>query len=410
MFFSYLDNFNIYSFLTSSFFVNSFFFSDSIVKLSFIDLLFLIETSKINYNRELYDLFFWDALLSFNLLFVNNNIFFYTNFQDITVIISYYSPELILVFLDYAKNFVEKTSFSNYSYIIYDLFSDKLFVTTSQLVSYFFMAFLYIWIIIVLFNIFRSFNFFNYSFFYINMIYYNTFFVSKENRFQLDAFLLVFFFFIFYWTMMILTFDSDKEEMIESFNSLIFGLFCFLITFLFIKYSTHYFSFLEASIEEGRSVLFILKQFFRDFINTFSLFLRFFVLLFRLNVYDTLDDFYDSYYIFLCDFDDDEYMSELFFSGYSIWFYDNDNEDDSSYSSEDESDSVLDLFYMYFISWAKLYLFIFFIAEEFLRLILAFFISYLIIFDIHAVNSSYVEDTFFSRKRLSFNNKLVNNL
>jgi hypothetical protein len=118
--------------------------------------------------------------------------------------------------------------------------------------------------------------------------------------------------------MMILTFDSDKEEMIESFNSLIFGMFCFLISYLLVKYSTHYFSFLEASIEEGRSVLFILKQFFRDFINSFSLFLRFFVLLFRLNVYDTLDDFYDSYYIFLCDFDDDEYMSELFFSGYSV--------------------------------------------------------------------------------------------
>jgi hypothetical protein len=118
--------------------------------------------------------------------------------------------------------------------------------------------------------------------------------------------------------MMLLTFDSDKEEIIESFNSLIFSLFCFLVFFLFIKYSTHYFSFLEASVEEGRSVLFVLKQFFKDFINTLSLFLRFFALLFRLNVYDTLDDFYDSYYIFLCDFDDDEYVSELFFSGYSF--------------------------------------------------------------------------------------------
>ena len=58
MFFSYLDNFNIYSFLSSSFFINSFFFSDSIVKMSFIDVLFLIENSKNLYGRELYDLFF----------------------------------------------------------------------------------------------------------------------------------------------------------------------------------------------------------------------------------------------------------------------------------------------------------------------------------------------------------------
>lgn len=150
--------------------------------------------------------------------------------------------------------------------------------------------------------------------------------------------------------MMVLTFDSDKEELIESFNSLFFILFCFLIAFLFLKYSIHYFAFLEASIEEGRSILFIIKQFFRDFINTFSLFLRFFVLLFRLNVYDTLDDFYDSYYIFMCDFDDDEYMGELFFSGYSLFFYDSDNEDDSNFSMEDETDSVLDLFYLYFLS------------------------------------------------------------
>ena len=150
--------------------------------------------------------------------------------------------------------------------------------------------------------------------------------------------------------MMILTFDSDKEELIESFNSCMFIFFILMISFLFVKYSTHYFSFLEASIEEGRSILFIFKQFFRDFVNTFSLLLRFFVLLFRLNVYDTLDDFYDSYYIFLCDFDDDEYLSELFFSNYSLLFYDFDVEDDGNYSLEEESDIIFDFFYLYFLA------------------------------------------------------------
>jgi len=69
---------------------------------------------------------------------------------------------------------------------------------------------------------------------------------------------------------------------------------------------------------------------------------------------------------------------------------------------EDESDSILDLFYFYFLNWAKLFTFIFFIAEEFLRLILAFFICYLIIFDIHAVNASYSEDKFLQMKKLKF--------
>jgi len=149
--------------------------------------------------------------------------------------------------------------------------------------------------------------------------------------------------------MLIATFDDDQEELIELFDSSFFYFFCGLILFLIYKYSQHYFAFLEASVSEGRSVSFVSKQFFRDFINTFALLLRFFILLFRLNVYDTLDDFYDSYYIFVGDFDDDEYFSELFVSFSSFYFYDFDNNDDRSFSLEDESDFFLDLFYIYFV-------------------------------------------------------------
>jgi hypothetical protein len=149
--------------------------------------------------------------------------------------------------------------------------------------------------------------------------------------------------------MLIATFDDDQEELIELFDSGFFVLFCALITFLIFKYSQHYFAFLETSVSEGRSVSYVTKQFFRDFINTFALLLRFFILLFRLNVYDTLDDFYDSYYIFVGDFDDDEYFSEVFFSMYSFFYYDYDNNDDRSFTLEDENDLFLDLFYLYFV-------------------------------------------------------------
>lgn len=149
--------------------------------------------------------------------------------------------------------------------------------------------------------------------------------------------------------MLIATFDDDQEELIELFDSGFFVLFCALIIFLIFKYSQHYFAFLETSVSEGRSVSYVTKQFFRDFINTFALFLRFFILLFRLNVYDTLDDFYDSYYIFVGDFDDDEYFSEVFFSMYSFFYYDYDNNDDRSFTLEDENDLFLDLFYLYFV-------------------------------------------------------------
>ncbi len=114
--------------------------------------------------------------------------------------------------------------------------------------------------------------------------------------------------------MLIATFDDDQEELVEIFDTAFFSFFCLLIFFLIFKYSQHYFAFLEASVAEGKNVSFVAKQFFRDFINTFALFLRSFILLFRLNVYDTLDDFYDSYYIFIGDFDDDEYLNEMFYT------------------------------------------------------------------------------------------------
>ena len=66
-------------------------------------------------------------------------------------------------------------------------------------------------------------------------------------------------------------------------------------------------------MSDGFTSLFILKQFVRDISNTFALFLRFFLLLFRLNIYDGLDDFLDSYFIFFIDFDEDTYLDEVLF-------------------------------------------------------------------------------------------------
>lgn len=92
--------------------------------------------------------------------------------------------------------------------------------------------------------------------------------------------------------------------------------------FLLFRYSTHYFSFLEASVGEGFNASFVAKQFVRDVSNSFALFLRFFLLVFRLNIYDGLDDFLDSYFIFFIDYDEDMYVDEtlglideLFISG-----------------------------------------------------------------------------------------------
>jgi hypothetical protein len=115
--------------------------------------------------------------------------------------------------------------------------------------------------------------------------------------------------------MMIATFDDDQEEMLEFFNGASFYAFLGVFVYFLYRYSIHYFSFLEASKGESRSFS-PLKQFMSDGANTFALGLRFIVLMLRLNMYDTVDDFLDSYYLFLGDFDDDEYFSHLFFTIY----------------------------------------------------------------------------------------------
>ena len=105
-----------------------------------------------------------------------------------------------------------------------------------------------------------------------------------------------------------MSYDDLNLEIIELFNLILVYFFLFIIIYLLFKYSFHYFAFLEPTVTEGKSNLFILKQFVRDISNTFALFLRFFLLLFRLNIYDGLDDFLDSYALFFYDFDEDNLL------------------------------------------------------------------------------------------------------
>jgi hypothetical protein len=145
-----------------------------------------------------------------------------------------------------------------------------------------------------------------------------------------------------------MTFDDNQEEVISFVDASFFYLFMLITLYIIFKYSIHYFAFIEASIVEGRSVSFLLKQCFKDMLNTLSLILRFYILLLRVNVYDTLDDFLDSYYIFIGDFDEDEYLNELFISLYNSFLFLQENDYDTSYLAEDEHDFFNDLIYTYF--------------------------------------------------------------
>ena len=145
--------------------------------------------------------------------------------------------------------------------------------------------------------------------------------------------------------------------------------------------------------------------------NVITLVSRFLTLVLRLNIYDTMDDIHDSYYIFFEDFGEDEYYAETLFSRHSFGFFDIDVKDDRSIFMENSLDLAIDLYSLYYVAWSKFAFFLLFAVDEVVRVILASYIIFLIIFEVHAVNRSYVEDDFCEQKRASFNKSAnINNL
>jgi hypothetical protein len=218
---------------------------------------------------------------------------------------------------------------------------------------------------------------------------------------QFEAALTLFFLFFLYGTMMIITFDDDQEEFLEYFEQLMYTGVFYVFIYYVIRVGVHFFSFLESSVSEGRTFSFILSQFRRDALNAFAFIMRMFTLMIRFFIYESNDDILDSYYIFIGDFDDDEYFNEIFFSVFPILFFDPDNNDDRSMFLEDEIDLSVDLFSLYFIFLTKLGSLMFYIPEGVARIFLAFYIGYLIIFEVHTANRSYTEDMYISSKRAS---------
>ena len=224
--------------------------------------------------------------------------------------------------------------------------------------------------------------------------------MSTEVRFQFDAALQVFFFVFLYTSMMFTTFDDDQEEILEFFNTMCYYFFLFTFAYYLYKYSVHFFSFLDSSKTGSKSISLVV-QFVFDTLNVIALLLRFLVLIIRLNIYDTVDDVLDSYYIFMVDFEEEEYFSDAFFSLFSVMSFDTDVHDDRSFLFEDEMDFAGDLFTLYFIVWGKFAYFWLFILEEIARVSLALYVVYLVIFEINAVNRSYSEDNYFATKKAS---------
>lgn len=302
-------------------------------------------------------------------------------------------------FSDYLFLCFGEAKFNHSPAAVFDSYANNLNYSVITTNSYFMLYFLYVWFILYFFilsNTLRwSINFSNHA------LRFHYFFnsISKETRIQFEALMHTMIFFMFYWVAVLLTFDDDQEEMIEFVDSLFFIFFVILTVYFVFRNSVHFFSFLDASVSEGRDNKFIFSQFRADFLNIFSFSMRFYMLIFRVNVYDTVEDFVDTFYIFVGDFDDDEYLSELFFSLHGVIFFSMDNHDDRSFLLEDENDFIYDFYYVYFMLWGKFAYFLFLTLELALKISLGLYISYLIIFEVHSVGCSYSEDKYFLKKR-----------
>jgi hypothetical protein len=388
------------SFLYNSFFVSQHVLTDKISKLSYLDVI-ILKTNSWNFNvQTLYFSFLNDIYLDFFNLYLPLISLMGSNYQDFFTLIAIISPELNIAISDY---FYEVFFFNNVNLLpaaVFDSFTNNLNYFSNDGFVIFIMFFLYVWFIVYFFLTSFSLKWSSFNFSHFNRFFYYFYSISVETRIQLEAVMQTFVFFLFYWIVTLLTFDDDQEEVIEFVDTFFFYFFTIIILYFILRHSIHYFSFLEASVSEGRNVNYLVLQFRNDFLGSFSLLLRFYTLLFRMNVYDTLEDFFDSYYIFVGDFDDDEYINELFFSLHNTLFFTLDNHDDRSFLFEDENDFSNDLFFIYFMVWGKFSYFFFLMAELAARLGLAFYILYLILFEVHSVNCSYVEDVYFKTKRL----------
>lgn len=383
--------------LFNFFFYSVYISNDYSVLFSIFD---FIQILKFNNLNSLSNVFYLDLFYN-----TSNNFSFFleifqVNNQNTLSLTLLKAPEVVLILTNFLSSTFISSTVSLSESVTYSAYIDNLMFANLELFFFLNLYFFFTLIVILFVNLFSTSKWYLFNSTFMNRLYYYFYTVAVEFRLQFDMTLQLVFFFFFYWVVMLIIFDTDKEEFIESFNLSLFYFFLSIILFFLIKYSYHYFSFLEASVVEGRSVLFISKQFVRDVSNTLALFLRFFLLLFRLNIYDSLDDFYDSYYIFVGDFDEDDYLTENVLPLISNLMYTQDNNSDKVFMLEEEHVFFLDFFYIYFLIWGKLFFFLFLLVEEVLRVSLAIYIIYLIVLDVHAVNASYTEDLYLIKKRL----------
>jgi len=393
-----LSDYTLFSLLTLPFFTNSYIYLESFSKLSFLDVITIAESSETLESQEFYNAVIWDLCETIQLLFYSSQFIYYTNYQDFSVLMLYHSPELVIPFLEFITTYTNSGVFKSVLAAGSTIFSDSIILGTGKVLNFILLLCFYVWFTFIFFYICRLTRWGNALESYFTRLSLYFYSMSKDNRLQFESMLLTFALFTILFMFNIVTFKNVLEASTEQLTLWLFYTFLGVYAFFLYKNSVHYFSFLEASITNRRVSSFFI-QFQKDAANSVVLWLRFLALLVRLNIYDTLDDVLDSNYIFACDFQDETYTSDLWVRFYNIVVY-------STYCDvclndfrTYETNYVFDFFAIYFIICAKLLSFIFFALEGAGRVLLAFFILYLVIFEMQSVNRSYSEDSYIADAR-----------
>jgi hypothetical protein len=388
------------SFITQSTFINNHILFDTITRMSYLDVFLINSNLNLNKTSIFYLNIINDSFLHLITFFLPITPLLHSEYNETFSTTFLVAPELVTLFTDYISIYYFNNTF-NFSVVqVFDSYTNNLNYFIGEGIITYLLFIVYIWFIIYCFLVSLLLKWVQPFGFQFLRFYYYFYSTAKDVRLQFETFLQIIVFLALYWSVVIFTFDDDQEEAIEFFDTVVFYVFSVLFIYFLYKYSIHYFAFLAASENSGRTVKFIALQFKADFLNSFSVLIRFYALFFRVNIYDFIEDVFDTYYIFIGDFDDDEYLNELFLSLHGTFLFTLDNLDDRSFLYEDENDFTNDLFFMYFIVWGKFTYFFIYLLEIVPRISLGFFIFYLVIFEIHGVNQSYKEDSYFSNKRI----------
>ena len=216
------------------------------------------------------------------------------------------------------------------------------------------------------------------------------FFITNILRISKKIYIILYFFLLAYLVNLFL-YNEVNIEYINTISLNICCIFAIIILFFFYKYNLFFLIFLELSITAGKSLSYVFKQYCRDVLNILAYMLRIFLLFIRLNIYDGLDDFFDSYYIFIGDFNSYDYSEIIYLYTYSIIPSSYDNLYDKSILNYEETEIYLNIIYLYTIILFKFLIFLILLLEGGFRLLLASYIFILVILEINNFNVIFLE-------------------